>query len=415
MTPNFISVPFKVIWESIVSKNGLDPDQPIPHNMAQAIPRNANKRLRTAWTYWEWPYFDVCDERAFQRTWLPDHQFKWEDKVIFVGDLHYYQAKSEAEAPVLDPMPVGPPLGNPPTDTQYWKPLEQYGSVIDFNQICRRPIGMVSGVYPGDPRNNGCGTRGLCFRPQENGIHVCSSGPTVFVKYQIPVPRFSLAPYAPGKQYKTGNLVYSGEAGECYIAIDWSIDIPPPNPLYWLRQQFPAIFEDYVVLGTYADGLKEIDQKDGSRDAAQQQMRMMWAREAGEEAEEKLAQEVVKLQAMGQRFAYRSWRETAHTMRRGYCQSVCFDPTAGAIPAPPVTTLKEICETDPTAYPPPPPPPAPVVIEGPPGAEGPSGPAGAAGERWFSGDGPPPDPYPGANPGDWYLDELTGEVYELNS
>lgn len=34
--------------------------------------------------------------------------------------------------------------------------------------------------------------------------------------------------------------------------------------------------------------------------------------------------------------------------------------------------------------------------------------------RWFDGEGPPSDPHPGADTGDYYLDTLTGDVYVLN-
>lgn len=47
--------------------------------------------------------------------------------------------------------------------------------------------------------------------------------------------------------------------------------------------------------------------------------------------------------------------------------------------------------------------------------EGPAGPAGTPGEKWYQGMGPPPDPFPGANPSDQYLDVATGDVYELGA
>jgi hypothetical protein len=42
-----------------------------------------------------------------------------------------------------------------------------------------------------------------------------------------------------------------------------------------------------------------------------------------------------------------------------------------------------------------------------------SGPPGAPGTFWFTGEGPPADPYPGARTGDLYLDVITGDVYTL--
>ena len=49
---------------------------------------------------------------------------------------------------------------------------------------------------------------------------------------------------------------------------------------------------------------------------------------------------------------------------------------------------------------------------GPPGPQGPTGDA-ATGPVFWSGQGAPPDVIPGAKPGDRYLDELTGTIYQL--
>jgi len=51
---------------------------------------------------------------------------------------------------------------------------------------------------------------------------------------------------------------------------------------------------------------------------------------------------------------------------------------------------------------------------GPPGPEGPEGPPGipGTGPSWWFGHGPP-DTIPGSKPGDRYLDEDTGDIYQL--
>jgi hypothetical protein len=334
------TTPFKEIYEQIVSKLGLDPSQPVPHNLWQAIPRNINKRLRTAWTYWEWPYLEVCDERAFARTWLPDHQFKPGEAVIYVADLKYYRARE-----------LPPPIGALPTNVVYWEPLEDPGHFIAFDQLCRRPMGMVLGVYGSDPRNNGhgCGC-GLYYKPLASGIEVCGGGgPTVYVKYQLPVPRYGLTPYAAGRAYVTGDLVY--DHGECYLAVAPSTNLAPPDPTVWLLQEFPGMFEDYVVAAAYASCLKEQTQAQEGGDSAQ--MRMMWARDAESEAEDALVQEIDKLKAMGQRFHYRSWKSCAHAMWHtpGVCATEPWTPPEAGL-TPPVTTLEEICETEVPGAPP---------------------------------------------------------------
>jgi hypothetical protein len=48
---------------------------------------------------------------------------------------------------------------------------------------------------------------------------------------------------------------------------------------------------------------------------------------------------------------------------------------------------------------------------GPQGTQGTTGPTGPRGNTWFSGAGPPPNPIPGAVPGDYYLDTTAGDIY----
>jgi hypothetical protein len=345
------AIPFKGVYEGIVSRLGLDPTQPVPHNLYQAIPRNLTKEVRTAWTYWEWPYIEVCDERAFQRIWNDYEQFAASEKVIFIRNMLYYQAKPG------DPG-TGPPIGALPTDPLYWDPLEDYGNLILFDQICRRPMGMTIGVYPSDPRAKNCSCDcGLDYRPADNGIEVLGGhGPSVFVKYQLPVPEFTLTPYAPGRSYVAGNKVYHALTGECYLAVADSNGVEPPAPASWLKIDFPDFLADYVVAATYAACIKETSQA-VAEDPEQQKMRLVLSKDAKDEAEEALVGEIDKLRAMGQRYRYCAWRRPTYTVRPppGVCLSEPFDPTGGTLPpelAPPVTTLSEICETDATAAPP---------------------------------------------------------------
>jgi hypothetical protein len=58
-------------------------------------------------------------------------------------------------------------------------------------------------------------------------------------------------------------------------------------------------------------------------------------------------------------------------------------------------------------------PPGPTGEPGSPGTPGAAGEAGPRGTGWFVGDGPPPADIPGAQPGDLWLDMLTGNVYQL--
>jgi hypothetical protein len=52
-----------------------------------------------------------------------------------------------------------------------------------------------------------------------------------------------------------------------------------------------------------------------------------------------------------------------------------------------------------------------VVVPG--GGQGPPGATGPIGTRWWNGAGPPTPPPSGSNPGDYYLDTSSGDVWVL--
>lgn len=43
-----------------------------------------------------------------------------------------------------------------------------------------------------------------------------------------------------------------------------------------------------------------------------------------------------------------------------------------------------------------------------------SGSGDRSGERWWQGEGPPPELIVGSRVGDWYWDTISGDVFELN-
>jgi hypothetical protein len=230
-----------------------------------------------------------------------------------------------------------PPAGTAPTNTSYFEPLTVTDAYVALDQVCRRPIGVVFGVYGGDPRLNGYGP-GLGYRPTEKGINVYGGGgPSVFVKYQVPPPRFTLTPYAPGKAYVASDTVYNPLDGHCYLAVAPSTSIAPTDTNYWRRLSFPQLFEDYVVAGAYADGLKEGDQTD---DASKRQLKIAESRLAEAEAVGYLQREIDLLLTQGEKHYYiKRWPYCYYP--NGYCTS---QPWAGGT----ATTLTDICETDPT-------------------------------------------------------------------
>ena len=66
------------------------------------------------------------------------------DAVLYLPNTTYYV--------VLQCALMDPPVGTLPTNTTYWQVLTPVDSYIEYDQPCKRSIGVVSGVYKEDPR-----------------------------------------------------------------------------------------------------------------------------------------------------------------------------------------------------------------------------------------------------------------------
>ena len=351
------TVPFREILDQIIERHGQDPRAVIDSQFERAIARRANRRIDTAWRFWEWTQLEITEERPFRQIWMADHQYYLVNadgkpsEVLYLPNLIaglpcYFTVTGSGD----------PPLGNLPTDTNHWAQMSYVDPYISLDQTCQRPIGEVYGIWDTNPRIlDGCGTtpaRPLRYRPSEKGIDVLDSqGPTVFVRYQFPVPKFTAVPYIPnGKAYSAGALVIYPFTGECYYALDTQAGSNPPTDAgHWRVVFFPRIFENYVVAGAYADGLRSQNAAEmvsaGGQDVTSAYMaRMMVAAQmqradaAEQEAFEALLTEVRSLQAQGQQFHRQPFRHRYPCSGTGVCVS---QPWTGG----PVTTLTGECQS----------------------------------------------------------------------
>ena len=68
---------------------------------------------------------------------------------------------------------------------------------VEYDQPNKRSFGEVLGVYATDPSAvtswNG---QMLRYQPNEKGVWVTNaSGPTVFIHYKFPIPRYTMEPF----------------------------------------------------------------------------------------------------------------------------------------------------------------------------------------------------------------------------
>jgi len=306
------TVQFKSVFDAIARRHDLDPKgDAILSDAAETICERMNARVDKGSRVWEWPDFFITEERAYRQIWNSTRQFHVNgengkpDEVFYMPNVATHSLDGAAYYRVKNEGAGDPPTGNLPTDETYWEPIDPLDRYIALDQVCKRPIGEMIGVYAGNPRLTT--PQPLCYHISGKGIDVCGyGGLTVFVTY-VPRPeRYTMVPYIDGKTYNRGDLVYRSGTGECYQALSTNVNKVPENePTYWRWVQFPAFLAEYVKAGVYADTLRDTDNSDRSPDqvAARRQL----ASDADAQAEDFLVTEIDWRRAQGQRFKYQPW------------------------------------------------------------------------------------------------------------
>lgn len=346
------TVTFRSVLEAIERRHALDPKgDAVLSDAGLSMAERINARVKRGWYYWaEAPDLTLCEERAFRQIWNNSRQF-WirgennkPDEVFYIPDMSYYSVRADA--------PMDPPVGTAPTDTAYWETLDPVEQYIAYDQICKKPIGDVLGVYGGNPATVSC-PRPLCHRPSGRGIEVRGGGlPTVFVRYVMPPERFTTLPYIASKTYHQGELVYVSDIGECYQALTTSQGKDPQTEVsYWRQVLFPEFLEGYVKAGVYADTLRESDSS-GERDPVMLQIRGQNAQIADAEAEDEMIRQINRWQAQGQHYFYIPFKNPP--IAGAWYSTPAYTPQNGnGSSTPPVTTLTDECECGGGYFPPP--------------------------------------------------------------
>lgn len=338
------TVPFYEVFKGVVSRHGLDPDgDKVPYYTARSIVRAINRRARLSWRAWNWPDFTITEERAYRTVWNSTKQFRrvgengLPDELFYIPNVTYYVVRSDASA--------DPPIGLAPNElaaADYYTALNPLDAFVSLDEVCKKSVSRVLGVYKDNPRANGF-RHPIHYELTEKGIdlfHV--HGPTVFVRY-LPAPsKFTIVPWAQGKLYKQADLIFYAETGECYISLADNNTQPPNDATSWRWMPMPEVISGYVEAGAYADSMRETPPAEQMQ---MQQVRMASSQAADQEAADLLQSEIDVYMAMGQRHFYQQHRPPHRLTRRKEMDNPAFE--AGS-----VTTLTDVCEAD-GSYPPP--------------------------------------------------------------
>jgi hypothetical protein len=280
----------KGILEPIAHHLGINPRQDMLVEDVASWTAFANLNLQTFLESWPWPEWTITEERAFRPVWNAGDQYHKAtadaaaDEFYYLTTPGYYRVKAAA--------PSDPPAGTQPTNATYFEPFTLTDRYIATKQRCRRELGEVLGVYPGNPRTT-CGgggsvRRGLPYRPSEKGIDVCTGLDTVWVHHKLIPPVFSAELYEPQRVYQRGEVVFWAADGEVYRSRKPADFYQDPASGYWYKISFPGFAAQYVIFKSASDACD-----DAAKAAKLEAM-----------AEAALGREIDKRQAQGQRFTY---------------------------------------------------------------------------------------------------------------
>lgn len=333
------TIPFVQVYESVVRLTGGSPENVVKSDLARKIVQAINMRTALACQSWRWPEWEVTEERAFRSTWNNSRQFHIAgengrpDEFFYLGDTSlpttdtsspfgansgYYKVKSTA--------PHNPPVGTLPTNTTYFEPMEGVDTFIEYDQACKRSIGMVLGVYRQNPRNpTGSMNGGLKYMPSERGIDVLGAGlPTVFVTYKLPIPKYTMVPWVQGGSYLAREVKFDPVTGECFQALA-ATSQPLSDANYWRRVPFLSKWLNYVVNASYVDATIS------SKTTQAEQLGVQLAQS---NAETYLQMEVDALVTQGQKLRWSFYERIGN-----WCESQQWNGGS-------VSTLSDVCESN---------------------------------------------------------------------
>lgn len=237
-------------------------------DLARQYTAFGNRHLKNAYELFDWPELNLTEERAFRNIWNDSKQFYRVNTGTDLGQLFYIPNMTYYD--VVPTAGIDPPIGTLPTNTTYFTPtdLTTFERYIAYEQTCQRTIGELMGIYNGNPNlfypcwNVPC----INYKPNEKGIQVRTSNPTVFVRYRTPPSVFTSEPWNANTTYQKGHKVYWNYDGNCYKA---RITVPaghvPSSSTYWSMIQLPDFLAQYVALKIAGNASEDVATK-GSYD-----------------------------------------------------------------------------------------------------------------------------------------------------
>ena len=243
-----IALSFKEVLDEVAYAIGLDPQSNLQENVAAALCRYIEKRVKIGWRFIDWPDLCPIEQRQFRPSWDGTAQYATGDQVYDLPTDSYYLA-------------LLPNIGVAVSDAATWTKETTFDRNIALDQPGCTLIGEPLEAYKRAP-TLAHNPEPIPFFRTQNGMQFDPSSPNrPWVKFRLPTPRFSTVRADRNIPGQLGNVFFDPDDGNCYAVTSVAADWPPTMVGMTAEPQtIPAFLREF------AESLREDGQHDKAID-----------------------------------------------------------------------------------------------------------------------------------------------------
>lgn len=284
------STSYRSVRDGVLTRMGIDAAQPLLFSQAAALAEYLTSAAAYVWNFDEWPQITHTERRSVLGTPFSEGNYTYEadyqGTIAYIGRAEQGSAFADTvwrikrvttttDGQVLNIDTALDVAWDSRTAATYVEdsgndPAEQVMPYIPMLVAGKLPIGEVLAIYADNPS----GEQHVAtykFATTADRIYITDegySGGEVYVKFQLPAPKFTASAYNAATAYNAEDLVYHALTGDCYEARQTTLGNAPTNEEFWLRHRIPTFLVDYLKTSAFAETLAE----DGQTDKSQYQL-----------------------------------------------------------------------------------------------------------------------------------------------
>lgn len=281
------ATPYRSVRDGVITRMGIDPAQPLLSSQGSALAEYLTSAAATAWNFFDWPATTHTERRVVYGLPFSEGTYTYESD--YTGTISYIGRAAQGslftdavwrikrvvttgDGQVLNIDTAIDVPWNDRTTATYVEDSSNGGAddilpYIPLYSVGQLPIGEVQAIFDDSP-NLKTHAKKLEYVATEDRLILIDpayAGGDVYVRFQVPCPKFTATAYNAAISYSVGDLVYHAATGDCYEAIREGAGNAPTNEEFWLRQKIPTFMADYLKAQAFAETLAEDGQYDKSQ------------------------------------------------------------------------------------------------------------------------------------------------------